>query len=114
MDGAEFLRGRLRSLTCAACGRPYRRQRIRVLAQREALYFIDLACSDCGSEAVAIVSIEGDERHGQCVELGDVSESPPVSAAEVLEMHRFLEGFDGDFRRHFEGSPGDSAGTTTA
>lgn len=114
MDDAEFLRGRMRSLTCAACGRPYRRQRIRVLAQREALYFIDLACGDCGTEAVAIVSIEGDERVGQRAVLGDVSEAGPVSAADVLDMHSFLESFEGDFRGLFEGGSGDSAGTTRA
>lgn len=102
MDGAEWIRGQMGHLACAACGRPYRRQRIRVLAQREALFFVDLACAECGSEAVAIVSIEGEGSEGRSLELGDVGEGTPVSAVDVLDMHRFLDGFDGDFRRLFE------------
>lgn len=104
MDGADWIRGRLGGLACAACGRPYRRQRIRVLAQREALFFVDLACADCGSQAVAIVSIEDDAARGARLELGEMAEGSPVSAADVLEMHHFLERFDGDFRHLFGSS----------
>ena len=61
MDGADWLRTQLTSFGCAACGQPYGTGRIRLLAERDGLYFVDLACASCASQAVAIVTIELDE-----------------------------------------------------
>lgn len=102
------------ALSCAACGRPYGGQRIRVLAQRDSLYFVDLACRDCGSEAVAIISVETEDGGRARVQLGELGEGAPVSAMDVLDMHRFLAGFDGDFQRLFGPGGTDAAGMTGA
>lgn len=102
MDGADWIRSQLTGFACAACGRPYRRQRIRVLAQREELFFVDLACAHCGSEAVAIVSVDRDDLKTARVEMGGATDSGLVSAADVLAMHRFLREFDGDFHALFD------------
>ncbi|HEX5467055.1 MAG TPA: hypothetical protein VFW92_10330 [Candidatus Limnocylindrales bacterium] len=114
MDGVEWIRGRMSSLTCAACGRPYDRQRVRVLAQREGLFFLDLACPECGSEAVAIVSVEQTGDRTSRIEVGDLAEGAPVSAVDVLDMHRFLADFDGDFQRLFGPRGKGPAGTAGA
>jgi len=104
MDGADWLRTQLTSFGCAACGAPYEPGRIRLLAERDGLFFVDLACTACASRAVAIVTVEtgdDDEPHadpGDLVQLvaGEPSAvASPVSADEVLEMHWFLERFEG-------------------
>ncbi|HET7676352.1 MAG TPA: hypothetical protein VFK38_00705 [Candidatus Limnocylindrales bacterium] len=106
MDGVDWLRTQLAAFRCAACGRAYGAAHIRVLAQRDELFFVDLACPECRSAAVAIVSVEleGEEAQlevGELAEAAGFAESPPVSADDVLEMHAFLRRFDGDFRRLF-------------
>jgi hypothetical protein len=104
MDGADWLRTQLTSFGCAACGVPYEPGRIRLLAEREGLFFVDLACAACASRAVAIVTVETDDRDepradpGDLVELAPAgrSDDRPVDADDVLDMHLFLERFEGD------------------
>jgi hypothetical protein len=107
MDGPEWLNGQLTSFTCPACRRRYRSASIRLLAERDGLFFVDLDCSGCGSKTVAIVTVGSDDAEGAIAEIpavGDIlaeleprpAGSTPVSADEVLEMHQFLAGFRGD------------------
>ena len=106
MDAEGWLTSELASFACAACGQPYGEAQIRLIAQREELYFVDLSCPHCGSQAVAIVTIqlEGDEavlETGRVV-LGDGGPSldeparPSISVDDVLDMHAFLTEFGGD------------------
>jgi hypothetical protein len=113
MDAAAWIRSRLAGFTCAACGRHYRRDHIRVLAQREALFFVALDCRACAAESVAIVSLEhGADGAATDLHVGDLADTPSVAAeadpavraSDVLAMHEFLRGFDGDFRGLFRAS----------
>ena len=117
MDSPDWLRTQLTAFTCPACGRRYRDSRIRLLAERDGLFFVDLDCSRCGSHTVAIVTVELDESEFSIVDASDISlealrvaehlgeELPaaaaPVTADDVLEMHEFLASFKGDMRALF-------------
>jgi hypothetical protein len=102
MDGADWLRTQLTSFGCAACGQAYETGRIRVLAERDGLFFVDLACSHCGTQAVAIVTVQLDENEvpqadaGELASLDQRLQSAPVSADDVLQVHAVLDGFEGD------------------
>jgi hypothetical protein len=110
MDGADWLRTQLTSFGCAACGRAYDPGRIRILAQREELFFVDLGCETCGAQAVAVVTIQFDEADALHAETGDLEQAraqqssvseasaPPIGADDLLDMSSFLTRFDGDFR----------------
>ncbi|MEX2547520.1 MAG: hypothetical protein WD830_06975 [Chloroflexota bacterium] len=126
MDGPDWLRTQLTSFICPACGRRYRGSKIRLLAERDGLFFVDLDCARCGSHTVAIVTVEIDETTASITEISDLSlstdelpehlgEELPVGAAlvtadDVLEMHEFLARFQGDvshlFRQDAPGSQG--------
>ncbi len=106
MDGADWLRTQLTSFGCAACGQPYETGRIRLLAERDGLYFVDLVCAGCASQAVAIVTVELDEDDVPQADAGDLIQivpdlrraaaRPPVNADDVLDMHLVLRDFAGD------------------
>ena len=112
MDSPDWLRTQLTSFTCPACGRRYRDSRIKLLAERDGLFFVDLDCSRCGSHTVAIVTVEGDETELSIIDASDIElavdlepehlgENLPanpelVTADDVLDMHELLTGFDGD------------------
>ena len=112
MDGPDWLRTQLTSFTCPACGRRYRGSKIRLLAERDGLFFVDLDCSRCGSHTVAIVTVEMDDSQGLITDISDLTldtdslpehlgeELPvgaaPVTADDVLEMHEYLQAFKGD------------------
>jgi hypothetical protein len=82
---------------------------MRVMAEREGLFFVDLDCSRCGSHTVAIVTVEVDDSE-VTIEVSDVVGedeiehlgeplplgAAPVTADDVLEMHQFLARFKGD------------------
>lgn len=119
MDGADWLRTQLTSFGCAACGAPYEPGRIRLLAERDGLFFVDLACTSCTSRAVAIVTVEMDDEDGPRADTGDLVEvtsvdthppARPISTDDVLDMHALLERFEGDavtfLQRLAEGSAG--------
>jgi|SRR3954463_1849298 len=103
MDGSEWLKTQLTSFGCAACGQPYESGRIRLLAERDGLYFVDLGCSHCGTQAVAIVTIQADGDDEPRIDAGEhpsvvLTAGPvadPVSADDVLAVHELLEGFAG-------------------
>jgi predicted RNA-binding Zn-ribbon protein involved in translation (DUF1610 family) len=113
MDGPDWLRTQLTSFTCPACGHRYRSTRIRLLAERDGLFFVDLDCTLCGSHTVAIVTVELDDGEPQIADLSDLGQPPvhldeplpagaaPVTPDDVLEMHQFLARFEGDVERLF-------------
>ncbi len=109
MDAESWLTSELASFACAACGQAYGQGHIRLIAQREELFFVDLSCDHCGSQAVAIVTIQVDGETatlegGELVRADDarladadaVPDGPPVTADDVLDAHHLLDDFDGD------------------
>lgn len=113
VDGADWLLAELAAYACAACGQGYERERMRLLAERDDLFFVDLACAHCGSQAVAIVTVRADGKSDPSLEPGDLvaagggaspaERSPdpdarPVDADDVLFAHELLAGFEGDAR----------------
>jgi predicted RNA-binding Zn-ribbon protein involved in translation (DUF1610 family) len=123
MDSPDWLRTQLTTFTCPACGRRYRGSKMRLLAEREGLYFVDLDCSRCGSHTVAIVTVELDESE-VTIEVSDVVGedeidhlgeplpvgAAPVTADDVLEMHQFLSGYQGSLDELVETGPTGSGG----
>ncbi len=112
MDGADWLRTQLTAFGCASCGRAYSPGRIRILAQREELFFVDLGCETCGTQAVAVVTVQLDETDALRADTGELEparpgrgDTPvadhPVDADDLLDMSRFLARFDGDFQALF-------------
>lgn len=116
MDGADWLRTQLTSFGCAACGFGYAENGIRVLAERDGLFFVDLACDMCGSSAMAIVTVAvDDDAVPQAVDpelvraVTPAPEPAPVGLDDVLDVHQVLSGWQGDLvglLRHLDGAEG--------
>ncbi len=114
MDAERWLTGELASFACAACGEAYGEAHIRLIAQRDELFFVDLSCDHCGSQAVAIVTIQVEDdvttiETGDLVPADDVhptGPATPVTADDVLDAHDLLADFEGDVHQliaRFEG-----------
>ncbi len=122
MDPEGWLTSELASFACAACGQPYGQAHVRVIAQREELYFVDLSCPHCASQAVAIVTIQVDGESPGGHEDGDETETAPgraqrpadgaeagrpaLSVDDVIDAHALLRDFEGDAHQliaRFEG-----------
>jgi hypothetical protein len=67
---------------CTACGAPVPTGRIRILARRDDLAFVELACSDCGSAAIGLLVPAASADGSQVL---DVAADPPVSSTSALK-----------------------------
>jgi hypothetical protein len=108
MDSHAHLRALLDGVGCGVCGDPVGAEGIRVLADREELAFVELACPGCGSTTLAIVTLGIDDRGDLAIaddgfgEFGPGDErlagGPPIGPSDVLAMHELLAGYRGDLR----------------
>ncbi len=105
MEG-EFIRRLITTIKCGVCGQPYGAMNVRILGQRDDLWFLGVFCSACGSQGLVAAVI----REGELPQLiTDFSERErakfrdleAVGADDLLDIHKFLGDFDGDFARLF-------------
>jgi len=94
------------SIKCGVCGQRYEVDNVKVLGHQEDLWFLSVFCSACHTQGlVAAVIKEG--RAPKVItdltetELDKFKKMDKLTADEVLDMHSFLKGFDGDFSQLF-------------
>jgi hypothetical protein len=111
---------------CGVCHRSYEPEDVHVLSRKPDFWMMLVQCTDCQAKSfVAAVMKDGDPKEARMAlrqlteqaESGTVTietEAPdeviiqgdPVSATDVLDMHEFLDSFDGDFQKLFTSSSG--------
>jgi hypothetical protein len=106
---------------CSVCHRGFEPDDVHVLSRKSDMWMLMVSCSECHARNfVAAVIGDGDAEEAQLAlrRLGEEhirakqdieSESDedlgePVSIDDVLELHEFLQGFDGDFKALFRGN----------
>lgn len=97
MERADWLRDRMRSYGCGACGWGFEPEQVRIRAEREGLYFLELGCAMCGHATDAIVSVEVVEPDAASVDAPELAprvpdDGPaPVDADDLLRVHAILD-----------------------
>jgi hypothetical protein len=102
---------------CSVCHRGFETDDVHVLSRKSDMWMLMVSCSECHARNfVAAVIGDGDAEEAQLAlrrlgeehiepqaELDDevVPDGEPVSVDDVLEIHSFLNGFDGDFQALF-------------
>jgi hypothetical protein len=103
---------------CSVCHRGFEPDDVHVLSRKADMWMLMVSCGECHARNfVAAVIGDGDAEEAQLalrrlgeehVRTGVETEAEerddpgePVSIDDVLEIHSFLEGFDGDFKELF-------------
>ena len=105
MDPRDQLRPLLDGVGCAVCGSLVPAERIRILAYRDDLAFVELACPGCGSTTLGM--LQGSDDGGVVLDVAPFGEltpadearragSGPLTAEDVRAARAFLAGWDGD------------------
>src|SRR5262245_38775055 len=86
---------------CAVCGRTVPAERIRILASRDDLTFVELTCAACRSESLGMIvagSSDGSARYGEFLPADDARfrEALPSGVDDVLTVRRLLQAGDLD------------------
>ena len=105
---------------CSVCHRSFEPDDVHVLSRKSDMWMLMVSCEECHARNfVAAVIGDGDAEEAQLAlrRLGeehirsrndvepemDQLSPDPVSVDDVLEIHAFLDGFDGDFKTLFGG-----------
>jgi hypothetical protein len=90
MDPLDHLGTRLDGHRCSVCDAAVPADRVKLLAWREDLAFLELDCGDCLSTTLGFVMVPqpGDEGHP--------APASPISSDDVLDMHELLATWRGD------------------
>ena len=94
------------SIKCGVCGQGYEVGNINVLGHDEDLWFLSALCPACHARCL-VAAVIREDRVPEVItdltkaELDKFRNVSRVTIDEVLDMHNFLKGFDGDFSRLF-------------
>jgi len=104
---------------CSVCHRDFEPDDVHVLSRKSDMWMLMVSCSECHSRNfVAAVIGDGDAEEAQLAlrRLGEEhvrsqfaiepeTDEPgePVTIDDLLDIHQFLETFDGDFKALFQG-----------
>ena len=109
MDPHARLRESLAGAVCTVCRAGIEPRRVRLLAARDDLAFVELGCPACGVTSLGIVIYPDDPDAPGRLDLAadatppsDASSArptdPPIGLADVVAMRRLLAGHSGDLR----------------
>ena len=92
----------LTRLRCAECGKPYEPEDFVLVNRWQNVWVLGVECCHCGGSGYVVIAMQFDEEPKP--EIGPLPEEvdrtkvgSPLTADDVLDMHLFLEEFDGDF-----------------
>lgn len=99
MDSRDHLRALPDGLACTVCHEPVPVDRIRMLAHRGDLTFIQVECGSCGSTALEFLADLPGPGSGQV-------KAPAITSDDVFAAHEFLADWHGDVRTLFSAAGG--------
>ncbi len=121
----QMVRRLMAAVKCNVCGSTYEPDRIKVLGHKDELWFLTVTCDRCHTQGLVAALLKSDGQTsatsatftrisvpGKVSSLEEEAHpeieaptlSDPVTPDDVLEMHQFLQHFDGDFARLFGSS----------
>ncbi|MCI0583666.1 MAG: hypothetical protein L0227_12400 [Chloroflexi bacterium] len=97
MGPQDRLGALLDGMGCTVCEEHVPGARIRLLARRDDLLFLQLDCPSCGSTSLGFVADgEVSPGGGVAAEAARLADATPISSDDVLDMHAFLDSWTGD------------------
>jgi hypothetical protein len=92
----------LARLRCSECGTPFELHDFVLQHHRQDTWVLVVECRHCGESTHVVIAMQYEDDPELASELTPaelrvVAQQPPITADDVLDMHGFLEEFDGDF-----------------
>jgi hypothetical protein len=96
MDPLDHLLALPDGLRCTVCDERVPATRIRALAHRDDLTFIEIDCEACASSTLGFVLAGRTDEPATAFEQASADAGDPVTADDVLDMHELLASWHGD------------------
>jgi len=93
------------SMKCEECGQNYESFNIDILGHRQDMWFLRALCSSCNTQCLVAAVVREDKVVEEVDDLAmdemDKNQGEAIETDDMLDMHNFLIGFDGDFSSFF-------------
>ncbi len=91
---------------CSNCQQQYSLDDARVIERQGELWVLSVKCSHCDTQAFVAAVVDGDSTDIDSLERAEINEpteepGDAVTVDDVLDLHEFLDAFDGDFSALF-------------
>ena len=102
----DVIKDLMASMECDICGERYGVDNVDIISHEEDLWFLRVICPACQTQCL-VTAVIREGRMPQVItdlteaELDRFRDAGVLTADEVLDVHNFLEDFDGDFSRLF-------------
>lgn len=106
-SAGQELKRLISTFRCSTCHQHgFERDHVRVTARQDHIWIVSVRCSRCRNQQVFWVALKADDEASAPRDLTDAEEAKfaamaPVGSDDVLDIHEFLQAFDGDFRALF-------------
>lgn len=108
MDILTFLRQRAGEFRCPVCRRSLADCKMRQLNHSGHHYTVEVTCRKCDMAFVVALEVHGGEAEEE-LQLADEEEMPPITADELLQVHRALRGYQGPLTALLEPRDGEES-----
>ena len=96
MDPLDHLLALPDGLRCTVCDQRVPATRIRTLARRDDLTFIEIDCEACSSSTLGFLLAGQSDEPSSTLEPRPDREGNPITSDDVLDMHELLASWRGD------------------
>ena len=102
----HFIKKLMSTMKCGICGESYEIDNIKVLGRSDDTWFLSAKCSACDSEAMVAAVIKKNKPPEIVSDLTKTetvkfAQADTIDVDDVLDLHDFLNNFDGDFSNLF-------------
>lgn len=92
---------------CSVCGHHFGVTDIQIVGHREQVWAMRVNCRECRTQALLLAVVEDKRARPVYTDLAPsewerFKDGPPVSVDDVIEMHRFLQSYAGDWSEVME------------
>ena len=103
-----IIRHLINNIRCAVCSEPYEVEDVNILGQQDDLWIMGVTCAHCHTQGLIFAVVREGEPPEVITEMTPeeverLSGLSPIDADDVLDMHRLLRDYKGDFHELLKG-----------
>lgn len=89
-----------KTVPCTQCDKKFTDEGIKILSQLNDEILFHFTCDTCSNQLLINVTITDQDQNHSRLKI-NTSSAPEISHNDVLDIHNFLNRFNGDFRKLF-------------
>jgi predicted P-loop ATPase len=97
----RLLRQLIGTRRCQVCRREFDREHMRLAARHDQLWIVSVRCRLCRNQEVFWITPKDFDVETIVAEHAKHADDPVISGDDILDVHEFLKGFDGNFKDLF-------------